>query len=310
MTPTLPDAIPSWVPVCAGVWLLASTWRGWQRGLVRQAASLLGLAAAAVVGFWAGPILAPIVPAFGFPNFLRPILGGCAAGLVVWTGVNLVSSIVFRRTEDQSFGFIRLIYGMSGAVLGLLSGVALLGLAAWGVRFFGSFAEGLTKGETTALHARGKPATTTEPPALVAIKKVIEDSSVGVLLGRLDPLPPNLYPRMQKLGQVFTNPAAKERFLTDPEMESLGKNLKLQALKTDPELQQALHSGDVWAVLRNPKVQSAAADAQLLTALRTIDLDKLLDRAVYPVSGGPAGGLGGLPDKASPQSGPLRRLKP
>jgi hypothetical protein len=85
----------------------------------------------------------------------------------------------------------------------------------------------------------------------------------------------------------LTNPAAAERFLADPSMEVFSKNAKILSLRTDPQLQEALRGGDVWAVLRNPKVQLAAADAQLLTTLRTIDLDKALDRALAtPVSGG------------------------
>ena len=310
MNTALSADIPSWVPMSAGVWLLTSTWLGWRRGVVRQAASLVGLVLAISAGFWLGPLVSPIVPALGLPNFLRPLLGGCLVGILIWGSVSIFSQIIFRKTEDQGLGVIRLIYGFSGAGLGLLSGLALLALAAWGIRFFGSFAEGLQQGTKAAVHAKGRPQPATEPAPLVLLKKAIEDSNAGSLLGRLDPLSPSVYPRAQKIGQVLTNSAARDRLLADPAMEALSKNAKLLALKSDPELQEALRAGNVWEILRNPKLQIAAADAQLLTQFRTVDFDKILDRALAaPVSGGL---LPGAPaEKVAPTPKPAAgRAKP
>ncbi|RFC46169.1 MAG: Colicin V production protein [Verrucomicrobia bacterium] len=280
MNAAISQEIPPWVPLSAGVWLLTSTWLGWRRGVVRQAASLVGLALAIAAGFWLGPLIEPIVPALGLPNFLRPLLGGCLVGVLIWGGVSTLSHIIFRKTEDQGFGLIRLFYGFSGAVLGLLSGLTVLALAAWGVRFFGSFAEGLHQGTKSVIQAKGRPHLAAEPAPLVFLKKSIEDSAAGALLWKLDPLSPAVYPRIQKMGQVLTNPAARDRLLADPSMDALSRNAKILALKSDPELQEALRAGNVWEVLRHPKVQLAAADAQLLTQFRTIDLDKILDRAL------------------------------
>ncbi len=298
MTPSFSSDIPTWVPASAAIWLLASVWLGWKRGFVRQATSLAGLGLAVAAGFWIGPLIAPVVPAMGFASFMKPILGGCMIGFLAWGAVSIFSSIIFRKTEDQEFGLIRLLYGLSGAALGLLSGILVLIFGAWGVRFFGSFAEGLQKG-TRVANQKIKPHAVPEPEPLVSLKKAIEESGAGSLMAWLDPLPQSLYPRLQKIGQVFANPAARDKFLTDPGMEVLSKNAKLLALKLDPELQQSLQSGDVWSVLRNPKVQVAASDALLLTTLRTIDLDKILDRALStPVSGG------------VPATGPLEKTPP
>jgi hypothetical protein len=93
-------------------------------------------------------------------------------------------------------------------------------------------------------------------------------------------------------------------------MELLSKNAKLLALKSDPELQEALRAGNVWEILRNPKLRLAAADAQLLTQFRTVDLEKILDRALAaPVSGGlpPGASAEKVPSAARPASG---RAKP
>jgi len=292
MNPAFNSDIPSWVPACACLWLLGSLWVGWTRGLVRQAASLLGLVLATVIGFWLGPVISPVIPALGFPAFLRPAVGGLLLGLIIWGGVLLLSGIVFKKTDDQGFGMIRLAYGLSGAALGLLTGLIVLGIGAWGIRFFGTFAEGLQKGSVAGSRHKSRPQTVEFSP-LVAIKKAVEESPPGQMLSRLDPLPEAVYARLQRMGQVFTNTTARERFIADPSMELLAKNTKLLALTADPELQEALHSGDLWALLRNHKVQSAASDAQLLTALRTVDLDRALERALSgPVSGGTISGSG------------------
>jgi hypothetical protein len=240
-----------------------------------------------MTGFWLGPLIAPIIPSLGLPHFLRPLLGGVFVGILISIAVSLFSQIIFRKTEDQGFGVIRLFYGFTGAGLGLAYGLFVLALAAWGVRFFGSFAEGLVTGANAArTNPKKQPAV--EPAPLVLINKALETSPAGTFLGMVDPLPPDMYPRLHKIGQIFTDQQAKERFLADPSVAAFSKSAKILSLKSDPELQEALHAGDVWAVLRNPKVQLAAADAQLLTALRTIDLDKALDHALAtPVSGGP-----------------------
>jgi hypothetical protein len=270
-----------------GVWLFGSLWLGWKRGIVRQAASLIGLALASAAGFWLGPLISPIIPALGLPSFLRPLLGGILLGLIVWAGVSVLATIVFRKTEDQGLGMIRLFYGVSGAALGLLTGLFVLALGGLGIRFFGTFAEGLHTGSSLSQRGKGRGKSSSESPPLVSLKKALEESAPGRILGNLDPLPDTIYPRLQKLGQILTNSTARERLLSDPSMEAVSKNPKLLALKNDAELQEAMQSGDVWAVFRNAKIQSAASDAQLLTALRTIDLDKALERALStPVSGG------------------------
>jgi len=280
----LPADIPTWVPACAGFYLLASIWLGWRRGLVREAASLLGIILGAYLGFWAGPILAPAIPAFGFPAFLKPVLGGVVLGILAWSGVMIFSSIIFRKTEEQDFGLIRFFYGVSGAGLGLISAVTMLCLGAWGVRCFGSFAEGLQPTPYKGHHGKPPQTPDSESAPLVSLKKALENSPVGDLLNKLDPLPPNFYPRLQKVAQLLTNPKAKERFMADPIVAPLSKNSKLLALQSDPALLDSLQSGDLWSIIRNPKVLAAASDAQLLTALRASELDRALERAL--TSGG------------------------
>jgi hypothetical protein len=276
-----PDDIPTWIPVCAVFWLLASAWRGWNRGLVRQAMSLGALMLALVAAFYIGPLLAPALPAIGFPRFLRPLVAGALIALLIWNTLTSVSSIIFRRTNEQGFGLVRAVYGLGGAALGLLSGLLLLGLAAWGVRLAGSLADGLQAGVQAKPQKKGQPAPAVpDPTALTALKKTVEDSPVTAWISKVDPVSPEWYPRLGKIGQVLTSQGARERLLADPAFDAVARNPRLVALRDDPELQEALRSADLWTLMRSAKVQAAAADTQLLTALRIREVDLALERAL------------------------------
>ena len=279
------EDIPAWIPVCAVFWLLASAWRGWSRGLIRQAVSLAALLGAVAAGFYIGPILAPALPAIGFPRFLRPLVAGGLVAFLIWGTVTSMSAIVFRRTDEQGVGVVRAFYGLSGALLGLLSGLLLLSLGAWGVRIAGSLADGLQTGAQAKPHKKGQPPPSApDPSPLAALKKTVEESPLSAWITKVDPISPDWYPRLSKVGQALTSPAARERLLGDPAFEAVAKNPRLGALRDDPALQEALRSADLWTLLRSPKVQAAAADTQLLTALRLAEVDQALERALHPQS--------------------------
>jgi hypothetical protein len=295
-----PEDIPAWIPVCAVLWLLASTWRGWTRGLVRQAVALTALIGSVAAAFYIGPILAPALPAIGFPRFLRPLVAGCVVAVLIWGTVTSMSAIVFRKTDDQGVGVVRAFYGLGGAVLGLLSGLLLLGLGAWGVRLAGSLADGLQTGALTKPLKKGQPVSSApDPSPLAAMKKTVEESPFSAWITRVDPVSPDWYPRLSKIGQALSSQAARERLLADPSFEAVAKNPRLGALRDDPALQEALRSADLWALLRSPKVQAAAADTQLLTALRLAEVDLALERALHPQSRPP-----------EPRPSESRRAKP
>ncbi len=283
MSVVSPEDIPAWIPVCAVFWLLASAWKGWTRGLVRQAVSLAALTVAIAAAFYIGPILAPALPAIGFPRFLRPLVAGGLVALLIWGIITSLSAVIFKRTDEQGVGIVRTAYGLSGAALGLLSGLLLLGLGAWGVRLAGSLADGLQTGALAKPLKKGQPVPIApDPSALTALKKTLEESPLSEWITKVDPVSPDWYPRLSKIGQVLTSQAARDRLLADPSFEAVAKNPRLLSLRDDPALQEALRSADLWTLLRSPKIQAAAADTQLLTALRLTEVDTALERALHP----------------------------
>ena len=280
--------IPPWIYGCLAFWLLASVWVGWRNGVARQIVSLAALGGAVVCGYHAGPFVAPLIPTFGFPVFLRPIMGGILIGALIWIMVGVISSIVLRRTDDQDFGIIRFAYGLLGGILGLVSGLAIIGLGAWGLRVSGSLAEGIQAGTRPksapkaagSQHAALLPQPEQEPGLLLLLKKQLDASPFADALKTLDPVPAKAYQRLAKIGQILGDKQATDRLLALPTLQSVSKNPKLLALKDDPDFIAAVRSGNILEALKNPKLHAAASDTQILTTIGTLDADKALDQAL------------------------------
>lgn len=272
----VPADIPTWVLGCVFFWLFGCTWVGWRRGVIRQLVAIFALGGACVAAFILGPMLAPMVPPLGFPVFVRPLVAGIVIGISVWCVTLLLGAILFKKTEQQSFGLIRFVYGSLGAAFGLFFGIAVLTLAAWGIRLGGSFAEGIQRSSTVKNRSIYKP----EPGAVLSLKHVLDRTSLSSVLAKIDPLPGTLYPQLEKAGQILGSPDSLERLLALPEMEPITRHPKLIALREDSQVQASIKAGDIFALLRNPKVRAAANDTQLMTALNRINLEHQVDVAL------------------------------
>lgn len=258
-------------------------WRGWSLGVVRQAVAVCALGAAVAVGYWVGPFIGMVMPAVGYPAFLRPLAGGILVGGLVWMLIQICSAIVFRKTSDQGMGAIRLVYGGLGACLGLVSGAAILALGAWGVRWAGSLAEGV-EASTRPRQKAGQPGRTAhapqDPDLLLTLKRSLDQTRAGEFLKSLDPISADKYRLLSKIGRISASPEALERLMSHPHLRPLVSNPRVQALREDMDLRDAVVAADLWAVLGNPRVQAVAKDSQVLHALRTLDLEKALTEAL------------------------------
>lgn len=113
----------------AALIIVLKTWHGWKLGVVRQAIGLAALAlgaAAAVVG---GPIVEPLLDlSLPVPDEARTPLAGLALGVVVYFAVTFFAAVLFKKTEHQTVGVIRVSYGLAGAALGAVTGALLAAL--------------------------------------------------------------------------------------------------------------------------------------------------------------------------------------
>ncbi len=267
-----------WLWLVAGLYLLFEMWRGWRRGVVRHGVSVLALIGASGVGWifaymtgWISDRIIPLTPPTG------RIIFGCFAGLVFYLAAVVISSLLFKKTSQQSSGLVRLVYGAGGAVFGLIFGLLVL----WGglsmVRAVGAVAEG----QQAVLAQTGGPGLALDSQ-LASIKQSLEAGSSGRVVDRVDAVPPNLYSLITKLVQVTGSPEATARFLAYPGSQKLLAETKLGTLFADPSVMEGVSEGNYLALLSNPKLVEIASDPAVQKAFAGFELEKALDYALHP----------------------------
>jgi len=271
-----------------GFFLLYQAYRGWKLGPVRILVRIGGLAVAYMAGYLLGSSVGPLFAFTGYPNFILSALGGVVVGLVAYWIVLFVGSVLFKKTSDQEWGLTRLLYGVTGSFLGVALGAIFFYLFAIGLQLVGSFAEGAIALEGEK--AQGK----TFRHRVVAMKHALDEVFPRDGLARkLDPIPDEAYALMQKLGRLVSNPTAMSRFSMYPGVADLAANPKIQALKDNPEIAEALRERRFLQLLRHPLIVKTANDPKLNEQLRKFELEKALDFA--------------LADEGLPPAAPLPR---
>jgi Colicin V production protein len=269
----------------AGLFVLWKAWRGWRLGVVRQVAGLVALGAAWLCGVFGGALMAPILRAvWPGPDRVLAAAGGILLGLFAFLVITLTSALVFKKTEHQSVGLVRLGYGAAGAVVGAGYGIILVWMAVLVVRLLGTVAE-------TQLAVEKNPRFHTKPTAkqaapgamlggLAQLKHSLEEGAVGAVVQQVDPIPGHVYSTLGKMGRMASSPASMERFIRYPGVEPLLHEPKLAALLSDPQVSRAVTQRNYLALLSNPHLLAAANDPALAAALGKVDLEKALDFAL------------------------------
>lgn len=102
------------------------TWHGWRIGMVRQAIGLGALVVAVFAGVIGAPMVEPMIgPLLAVPDAARGPIAGVGLGVLVYLAITLTGAVLFKKTEHQTVGVIRLGYGFGGAVLGAVVGLLL-----------------------------------------------------------------------------------------------------------------------------------------------------------------------------------------
>jgi hypothetical protein len=271
--------------------------RGWHLGLPRQIVRLIALVTAYSCALFGGRMLLPLLrPVLKVPDFIISALGGAILALIVYSLINMVGTILFKRTGQQAVGIVRLVYGITGACLGLLFGLFFIWLLITGVRSVGAVAEAQINarapGEVAPFQeprtrgaARPKRVVTNVPDenslalSFARLKKSIELGAVGEVVKQTDVLPGGIYDTLGKVGEVFAKPERAGRFLSYPGVAELTDNPKILALRADPEIQQMLEQGRLWALLQDERLIEAANDPELARQIKRLDFKAALDYA-------------------------------
>jgi uncharacterized membrane protein required for colicin V production len=276
----------------AFILILFEVLRGWRRGLPRQVARLGALIAAYFAGWFAckffGPLLGTVVR---LPDALLSILAGAIFALVIYAIISGIGSALFRRTNQHESLVVRLLYGSTGALLGVFFGCFLVWMTVVAIRSIGSVAnaevveQAKDSGVLHAVDMRRRAfgeANDEEAPlttSLARLKNSVEMGVIGNAVKKVDVVPQRTYDVIEKVGAVASNPQYAERFLEYPGAKELSEHPKIIALRNDQEISKMLVQGQFLDLIQDHRIIDAANDADLRVRLKKFDLDAALSYA-------------------------------
>jgi hypothetical protein len=111
----------------AVVLILFEVVRGWRLGLIGQLVRIAALAAAYGAAVFCGSLLVPITRSFlKMPDIVLSLIGGAVLALLVYALVTSIGMVLIKRIGQQNSEPVHLIYGIAGAIVGLIFGAFVL----------------------------------------------------------------------------------------------------------------------------------------------------------------------------------------
>jgi len=273
--------------------------RGWRLGLIRQVVRLIALGAAYAAGWLGGSLVVPVArPLLKLPDPVLSILCGAVLAFAVYALISGFGAILFKRTTQQESGLVRIIYGSTGAIVGLFFGLFLFWLTVASVRAVGALAEGQAASRSGAAGKNAQDPTShaldvrrhylSAPedamPALATslarLKNSLELGLLGSALKNTDPISQRTYETLEKAGRVLSSPECAQKFLTFPGARELAEHPKIVALRSDPEIADLIVQGRFLDLLQNPRVIDVANDPVLADRIRKFHIQRALDHAL------------------------------
>ena len=267
--------------------------RGWRLGLPRQVARLGALIAAYFAGWFAskffGPLLGTVVR---LPDALLSILAGAFFAIIIYAMISGIGSALFRRTNQHESLAIRLVYGSTGALLGVFFGCFFVWMVVVAIRSIGSVANAEVveqAKDSSVLHAVDMrrrafgEANDEEAPlttSLARLKNSVEMGVIGNAVKKVDVVPQRTYDVIEKVGAIAANPQYAERFLEYPGAKELSEHPKIVALRNDQEISKMLAQGQFLDLIQDHRVIDAANDPDLRARMKKFDLNAALNYAV------------------------------
>jgi len=270
--------------------LLLEIIHGWRLGLIRQLVRVIAIVIAYACGFFAANATVPIMRSYlKLPDPILAVLGGAILAGALFAAINLIGAFLFKKTAQCSSPVIRLTWGISGALLGILLGMFTLWLTFTGIRMVGSVARAQLdtpslSGVTPPLNGLVDRAQPSRPNPLMTMlanmKGSLESGQVGEAVRAVDPLPPTLYRGLEKAGAVASNPESAERFLSFPGARDISEHPKVVALRNDRQIMDLIAGGQVFELMKNQRMIDALNDPSLQARIKKFDFERALDYAL------------------------------
>jgi hypothetical protein len=269
---------------------------GWRLGLVRQIVRVIAILVAYSSGFFGARATVPIMRSyFKLPDPILGALGGAILGLILFVAINVTGAFLFKKTAQQQSRFLRLLWGSTGAFLGVLLGVFTIWLTFAGIRMIGSIAEAQSRAENALVSAAarasgpgqgqsepGSPPTQSNPlmAMLTQMKNSLEIGRMGEAVRGIDPLPPGLYSGLEKLAEVASNPQSTARFLSFPGTREISEHPKVVALRNDATVMELIAAGHIFELMKNQRMIDAMNDPALQADVKKFDLERAFNYAL------------------------------
>ena len=297
-SPPVVDSGSGWQYVfvsLAIVVLLLEIIHGWRLGLVRQLVRMIAIVVAYSCAFFGARATVPLMRSFfKLPDPILAVLGGAIVAAILFAAINVTGAFLFKKTAQQKSRFLRLIWGSTGAFVGILLGLFTIWLGFVGIRMLGSVAEARLQTPTVPMAAAGRPgaaapiqaesAVSPSPNPLLAtlanMKNSLESGRIGEAVRTIDPLPPSLYRVLEKAGHVASNVQSAEKFLSYPGAREISEHPKVVALRNDSRVMELIASGHIFELMKNERMIEAMNDPTLQARVKKFDLERALDYAL------------------------------
>src|SRR5437016_7937727 len=152
---------PGWQYVfisLAVVIILLEIIHGWRLGLVRQLVRVIAIIVAYSCAFFGARATVPIMRSFfKLPDPILAVVGGAIMATILFVAINLTGAFLFRKTAQQESRLVRLIWGSTGAFLGILLGLFTIWLVFAVVRVVGSVAVAELRTKKVPMSVAGQP---------------------------------------------------------------------------------------------------------------------------------------------------------
>jgi len=286
---TAPSGSPGWQMILLGVaalFVLLETWRGWRAGLVRSGLHLASIVCSTLLGFYSAKVAAAPMGGFGeMSGLFTGLIVGSFVTVIVFVVMWILSAVLFKRTEHQSSGIFRFLWGLGGAFFGFSLGLMIV----WGgvslVRGLGSFVASRAQTPSSPSAEAPKPGIAS---GLVTMKESLEMGPIGKAVSATDPLSPEVYEIIQQVGAITSDPEVMMRFMQYPDIQHILQNPKIAELISDPAVLQAGQNRNLLGLMSNPALLAAVQDPAFAEELKKVDLRAALKFALEKPTPSPA----------------------
>lgn len=267
----------------AVVLILFEIIRGWRLGIMRQLMRVAAVVAAYAAAYFGGGLLVPLLrSSLKMPDIVISVVAGAILAVTVYAIIASLGTILFKRTAQQSTGVVRLVYGLSGALVGLCFGAFFLWLLLVGIRTAGSIADAQVQAQSSQPH-RVSPEPNLDADSLMKLvarlKNSVELGTAGDVVKRTGAMPTGGLQTLGEMGTVLANPETARKFLNSPGARELSEHPKIVALRNDPEIMEMIAQGRLFELLRDPRIVDAVNDPTLTERVKNFDLKRALEDA-------------------------------